>query len=286
MKPQYHVSGIELMSMCGVAFQHRYLDRKPEPRSVAMVVGSAVDRAVSADEMAKVETGSLLAEEAVRDLAHDALVDEWKNGTEVKVDGATSFKNELPVAVSEEDADDGWTPGMGDAIDASVDLAAFHHRVVAPTLCPTHVQRKWVLDVEGLDIQVAGAIDIQQGLVSINDTKTSAKSPQKDLADKSLQLSMYALAVYRMDGAFPRFVQLNKIVRTPKRKDLKYVPLQSTRGPENMPHLLARIEAAANTVQSGVFTPADLNHWKCSERYCGFWNVCRYSRRPVSVAVK
>jgi len=285
-KPQYHVSGIDLMSMCGVAFDKKYLQRLPEPRSVAMVVGSAVDRAVSANMDKMVEAGSLLPAEQVRDVARDALVKEWSDGTAIQVDGdAVAYTNGEPVVATEEDQEEGWTAAMGDAIDASVDLATYHHREVAPIIRPTHVQEKWVLDVPELDIQVAGAIDIREALQSVRDTKTSAKSPVKTKADVSLQLSMYAAAVRLREGQFPKLVQLDVMVRTPRRKDLKYVPLSSTRGEADMPHLLARIEAAAATVNSGVFTPAPIDSWKCSKKYCGFWGGCRYARRPVSVAI-
>jgi hypothetical protein len=286
MKRQLHQSGLAQLSKCGIAFSNKYLLRMSEPRSVAMVTGSAVDRAVTADQQSKISTGSLLPVDAVRDIARDALVDEWRNGSEVRLNQTEAWKNQHDVMVTAEDADEGWAPGQGDAIDAAVALAEFHHKEIGPGIEPTHVQRLWTLDIAGIDnMQLAGAIDVQEGLTRLRDTKTSGKSPSKDLAEKSLQLTMYALAVKAHDGAYPQEVQLDYVVRTPKRKDMKLVTLTSTRNESDMPHLIARIENAAQVMDSGMFVPAPLDSWVCTPKFCGFWNTCPYAARRVSVAV-
>jgi hypothetical protein len=281
-KPQFHVSGIELLSTCGIAFEKRYLERIAEPRSVQMVRGSAVDRAVSLNLESKRDNGVLLSVADVRDIARDALVDEWKNGSDIHIDGNSAFKNGEDVVTDEEEDS---AVVMDEVIDTVVDMAAHHASEVAPTISPTHVQEKWVLDIPELDVQLAGAIDVREALVRIRDTKTKTTSPVKTLADDSLQLGVYALRSKAEFGQFPREVQLDVLVRTPKRHDLKHVPLVSRRGPEDMPYVIARIEAAVTAVNRGNFLPASLNHWKCSKRYCGYWATCRYARRPVTVQI-
>jgi hypothetical protein len=269
VKTQLHVSGLNLLSRCGIAFEYRYLRRVPEIRSVSLAVGSAVDRAVTADLTEKKDSGKLLRADEVQDIARDALLEEWQRGD---------------IVVNEEDAEDGWSGSKGDAVDASVDMAGFHHKAAAPAIEPTAVQRKWVLDINGLDLQLAGTIDIQEGLQSLRDTKTSAKSPVRDLADKSLQLTTYSLAVRQIDGAIPEAVGLDYIVRTPKRKELKLVQLESKRTDADMSHLVRRIEQAARVIRSGMFSPAPPDAWWCSKKFCSYWAVCPFAARPVSVA--
>jgi RecB family exonuclease len=271
MKHQLHVSGLNLLSKCGVAFENRVLKGLPEPRSVSLAVGSAVDRAVTLDLTSKQQTGSLLPDADVKDIARDAAVGEWERGD---------------INLSEEDADEGWKGSKDEAIDAAVDMAAYHHVNAAPAIQPTHVQRAWVLDIAGMgDVQLAGTIDIQEGMKSIRDTKTSAKSPNKDTAEKSLQLTTYALAVRALDGRIPDTVNLDYVVRTPKRHDMKLVQLEARRTDDDLPHLIQRIQAAAATIQSGMFTPAPVDAWWCSRKFCGYWSICPYAARPASIGM-
>jgi RecB family exonuclease len=269
MKQQLHVSGLNLLSRCGIAYEFRYLRRLPELRSVSLAVGSAVDRSVTADLTKKKDSGKLLPADEVHDIARDALLEEWARGD---------------IVVDEADAEDGWSGSKGDAVDASVDMAGFHHKAAAPAIEPTAVQRRWVLDINGMDLQLAGTIDIQEGLKAIRDTKTAAKSPVRDLADKSLQLTTYSLAVRQLDGRIPEAVQLDYVVRTPKRKDLKLVQLQSKRTDADMGHLVRRIEQAARVIESGMFSPAPPDAWYCSHKYCSFFEICPYAARPVTIA--
>lgn len=266
---QLHVSGMNLLTRCGVAFANRYLLHMPEPRSVSLIVGSAVDRSVSRDLTEKKDTGSLLADSDVKDIARDSTVEEWNSGD---------------VQMSEEDKEDGWTAKQGDAVDAAVDLASLHHEKNAPSIEPTHIQRAWVLDTP-LGIQLAGTIDIQEGMRSIRDTKTSGKSPNKDTAALSLQLTTYAMAVNALDGGIPAKVGLDYLVRTPKRKELKLVQLESVRRPEDFQHLVNRVQIAAKIIESGIFTPAPIDSWVCSKRFCGYWETCPYAAHPVMVQV-
>lgn len=258
---------MEALARCGIAYERRYVNGEHTPPSARAIVGTAVDRAVRVNLQQKIDSGELLPVEAVKDAARDTLVTEWANG----------------VRLSEEDGEDGIN-GRDKALDMSVNLSGFHHGTVAPVIQPIHVARKWVLDVDGLNLQVAGEIDIQEPR-RIRDTKTSGKSPVKDLADKSLQLSTYALAVERIDGQLPESVVLDYVVQTPKRGDTKYVPLESVRRAEHVQPVLERIAHMARILETGIFTPAPIDSWWCSPKYCAFHETCRYAARSVTVAV-
>src|SRR5208283_5821389 len=112
-----HVSGLTQLTKCGIAFENRYLKHMDEPRSISLIVGSAVDRSVAHDLTEKKDTGLLLSESDVKDIARDATVDEWQSGD---------------VKISEEDKDDGWDASRDNAVDAAVSLAALHHTSNAP----------------------------------------------------------------------------------------------------------------------------------------------------------
>ena len=268
-KFQLHVSGLNMLSKCGVQFEKRYLRHLWTPASVSMAIGTAVDASVTADLDAKIQTGELLPDSDVKDIARDALSSEWEKG----------------IQVSEEDQEDAITPSKDGAIDASADLAGLHRTELAPRLQPTAVQWPWVLDIEDLPIQLAGTIDIREGMRSIRDTKTSAKSPVKTLADTSMQLTMYGLAVMAHEGMIPDTVALDYLVRTPKRKETKLVQLESSRTVADLPPLVERIHAAHRSIQSGIFTPAPVEAWWCSSKFCSYYRTCKYAAHPVAVAM-
>ena len=270
---QLHVSGLNLLARCGERFRRRYIDGEKTPPSVSMAAGTAVDAGVTYDLTTKILTGALAPDDAVLDCARDAAASEWERG----------------VVLNQEDAEDGLKGSKDELIDAAVSLAGLHHQKLAPVLQPTRVQRPWVLDITGLPgtaLQLAGTIDIQEGTRAIRDTKTSAKSPNGDTADISLQLTTYALAMERFEGTIPAMVGLDYLVRTPTRKQLKVVSLESTRTVGDFDHLLERVAHASLIIQSGIFTPAPLESWWCSAKHCPYHPTCRFARRPIVVAAK
>lgn len=273
MKTQLHVTGLESLAMCGIAYERRYVRGEKVPPSASSVRGTAVHRSVDRNLRNKLESAAPIPLEQARDEARDSVVREWENG----------------VRLTEEDREEGLDRDK--VVDTSVALAGLHHGKVAPMIQPAHVARKFVLDVDGLDIQLVGEIDIQtvaragRKVGRIRDTKTRAKSPNKSEVDESLQLSGYALAVKALDGELPESVGLDVLVRTPARGDLKFVPLDSIRGPEHLDPVLARLEHMAMIMKSGVFTPAPIGAWWCSRKFCPYHDTCRFAARPVSVPV-
>ena len=271
MKHQLHVSSMESLARCGIAYERRNIRGERIPPSARMVVGTAVDRSARASVGSRISDHPGVAPLALpldeaQTIARDALVHEWENG----------------VRLTEDDKDDEITT-KDKAIDTSVSLARLHYEQVAPKLRPSHVARKFVLDVPTLSIQLAGEIDIQEGFASIRDTKTSGKSPSKDLAHESLQLSGYALAVRQLDGRAPQKVVLDYLVQTPKRKETKLVQLESVRHDEHLEPVIQRLAVMDKIIGSGLFTPAPIGAWWCARKYCGFWETCPYAARPVSV---
>jgi hypothetical protein len=261
MKLQLHKSGLEQLSKCGVFFERRYLLGERFPSTISQAIGTATDASVNADLVAKCESGELLSVEAVQDVARDIFEQEWQTGL---------------IADGESEND-----GKGAAVDSTVSLAALHRIELAPKISPisaAHIQRQWVLDVDGLGIQLAGTIDIQEP-DSVRDTKTSAKTPGQAEADNSLQLTMYAMALHALGEPTDK-VALDYLVRLKKPRALT---LTSRRTLDDFDHLLERVAAAERVVSSGVFAPAPLDSWWCSAKWCPAHATCPYARRPVSM---
>jgi hypothetical protein len=232
-----------------------------------MAVGSGVDTAVNRNLEHKILDGKLLSLDEVKSIARDAATFELSQGDIVLVGDEVGAGMEKAKAA---------------AVDKAVRLAALHADKIAPKLIPTHVQRKWALEIPGIPFDIVGTIDVQEAALSIRDTKTSGKSPAAGIADMSDQLSIYALAVKTLDGAVPEFVALDYLIdnKTPVAKTFT-----STRTDDDFRTVLARIENAAEVIQKGAFTPARPTDWVCSKKWCGFFGSCRYAKQPKSMVI-
>jgi hypothetical protein len=265
-RPQLHATGLNMA--CGEAFRRRYIEGEIIPPGVAAIVGIATDRAVSRNLEHKRETHELLPVEEVADVARDSLSDAWDRGG---------------VRLEPEEVETGIPAVKGQAADKTVRLSVLHATATAPSIEPTHIQRQWAIEIPGYPFDLVGTLDIQEGGAAVRDTKTTAKTPPADTAEKSLQLSAYSLAVKVLDGNPPEKVKLDYLVDN---KTPKAVTLEATRTDEDYRALLARIETVSLAIERGVFVPVSPDHWACSERFCGYARTCRYFiRRPHAVAV-
>jgi PD-(D/E)XK nuclease superfamily len=263
-RPQLHATALSFQ--CGEAFRRRYLEGDIIPPGVAALVGHATDRAVTENLRHKMRTRELLPVEAVADHARDDFEHGWHGG----------------VRLEEHEVQAGLKRVKGANTDKAVRLAVLHAKLKAPEIEPTHLQRKWSLELPGYPMTFVGTLDIQEGGYAIRDTKTSGKSPQRDVADTSLQLTAYHLAVKVLDGTAPEHVILDYLLdlKTPKA-----VSIEATREAEDYRPLLARIEVVSKALESGLFLPVSPDHWMCCARWCGYFSSCRYAMRPKSVQV-
>lgn len=279
-KPQLHYSALDTYSKCGEQYRRRYIEGEKIPPGIALIVGTAVDKSVSKDLVSKRDTKVLLTLDEVKSEAFDAFGKSWDQG----------------IRVTKEDLD-GRDLGAfkGENIDKAIRLSELHHRELAPSIEPLHVQREWAIDI-GEDFDIVGTIDVQteektnvvtfkgpQLRVGIIDTKTAGKSPPADQAEKSLQLTAYSFAVKVLDNRMPDYVGLNFLVdnKTPVVKQLRSVRTELDFEP-----FLARVHAATEGTRKGVFIPARPDDWWCNQRWCGYFDTCGYVRRPVSEVVQ
>lgn len=267
-KFQLHVSGLEMLSKCGIQFERRYLNGEKIPPGVSLIQGIAVHRAVALDLKAKIEVGSLLPDAALQETIRDSVSAEWDKG----------------ITLDDEERKEGEAIVHGRAIDTAVSLGAKHHAELAPKLqpIPGGIERPWVLDVQGENFQLAGTIDIQETNM-IRDTKTSKKSPAASVVDESLQLTGYSLAVKVLDGEAPEKVGLDYLVSL--KRGPKIVNVESTRTDEDRQMFLERVSQAKRVIDSGLFMPASTGSWFCAKKWCGYWETCRFAARPKAIVI-
>ena len=266
MRAQHHVSALNAWASCGEWYRRRYIEGERSLVGSAAHVGTAVDRTVRADLQAKIEEECLLEDEYIPDLARDNFAVAWDGG----------------VILAGEEAEIGAARAKGRNTDKAIRLAKLHHSKLAPSLQPVAVADRFVLDLKGYDFQLAGEIDVREA-DTIRDTKARAKSPSKNEAANSLQLTMYGLAAFVRDGALPKTGAIDVLVdnATPV---VRTVTREYHR--QDFDPLMERIAAMDRSIKAGVFAPADPStQWKCAAAYCSYWPTCRFALRPVSVPV-
>lgn len=266
-KPQLHVSQMDTLSKCGIQFQRRYghlfdVWHQPEiiPPSIALVQGTTVHKVVEKNLSHKMQTGQLLPDQAIRDLAAMA----WEAETE------------QPLWLSPDEEQLGLK-AIGAAKDQAIGLSVLHHVAAAPIIDPIAVEEKFVIVLDGFPFDLAGTVDIRERDTTIADTKTKGQTPSANAA-QSIQLGMYTISEQVNHGRTPKALRLDVLV---KNKTPKYVRIEGQVTEQLLAATNSRIERAAELIESvragkQAFTPADPEHWCCTARFCGYARTCPF----------
>jgi RecB family exonuclease len=256
-KPRVHKSMLKMFAKCPVQYQYRYCEGIIAPPGIALLIGTGTHIAVAKDLTSKRDTGKLLPDEAVADAARDGINHAWDK------DGAALNESEQLL---------GEKRARGEAVDMAVRLAGVHHKDLAPKITPTQIERPFVVELKGFPVDLGGTIDLQEP-GGVRDLKTSAKATSQVDADSSLDLTTYGLAAKALDGVAPTSLSLDVLVKT---KTPYALTLPTVRGDAQYRSFLLRVEAMADAVAKGAFSPCDPSCWWCSRRFCGYFDRCPY----------
>jgi hypothetical protein len=319
---QIHVSGINMANDCGQRFLFRYILGVKSPPSAFLLVGKSTDESVTQDLDHKIETGDLLPREDVLAISAAKFEAEQENepielDQEEKKDGKSLDQvlgeaKDKAVCLSGLHHDEAapHIQAVRTRRKFSVDMDAFlrlkaKELHAAGELAPDKYASKLLhgqaqsLNAAARDgVDFVGEQDIQEkigDLLVIRDTKTSAKSPTPSFldgndkagtADDSEQLTAYAVASHVVDGKLPDRMVLDFLVRTNAAKPtVKYVPTATTRSMDDVQVFLNRFTNLIHAMKTGVFVPANQSWWGCSARWCGFFDICPYSKKPKLVQI-
>lgn len=269
VKPQLHQTHLSMLSRCGIQFQRRYgalfgiwPECEVQPPGIALVTGIAVHKAVEGNLRNKIDNGTLLPVDHVRELAAKAFQDEWNGGVMLTPDETVNVKTTFATNK-----------------DQTVALAAIHAAVIAPGIRPVAVEEPFVIEMEGYPIDLAGQIDVREA-EDIRDTKTAKAKPSANAA-RTIQTATYALGYQVQHGQLPSFIHIDSLVKTkiPQAITISAVPDDSW-----MPPVLNRIERFIEIIEAvkegkQTLTPANPDGpmgWMCSRRWCGYADTCPF----------
>jgi len=251
------------LQQCGEKFRRMIIEREYTASTVGATRGKAVDSVVNKTMTAKKETGRNPRVDEAKDLAADAFETAWQEG----------------VKLNEEEQAEGPGKVRAQAKDTAVALSGLHAGVVAPVITPIAVQHEIIIKPRGVDFEIKGRIDLidawPEGEV-IRDTKTSEKAPPKDAADKSQQLTMFAMIRSAETKQLPKALILDQLWRTPKDHELNAKELRTSRSVQDIEALAERLNTGVEAVKRGVFMPTNPENWWCSKAWCPFWDSCIY----------
>lgn len=251
MKLEITQSMVHLYEKCGRAFQFRYMEGlKIAPQS-ALTVGRSVDEGITHNLLQKIHSEKDVSTEEVVDVV------------------VTTFNREA----SETDWQ-GEDPGVQK--DIAVKLVSVHHKELAPAIAPKAVQVK--LQAELSDYILGGTLDLIEKDSTIVDSKTSKDKYDDDSVGKSLQPAVYTYLYEKNYGTTSKGFRYDVMVK-PKELKTKSVPPSTQKvfgevSEKQKAVALMRADALHKAIKSGAFHYAPDGAWNCSQKWCGYWNIC------------
>lgn len=253
-------SQVGMALKCGEQFRQRYVEGVRLPPRAAMLTGSGVHKGAEARNRQRMDDDTEMPRDDVIDLSVSAFDER------VEEEGLAEEPGRSKADVE------------GEGRDNTRDLAGGFADLVAPQIMsPVAVEQRFEIEVESLGINLVNILDVVQideGLVVLEDLKCGNKKHGQDAVDASLQLTWGAMSWRHANGQFPDHVGLRSL------RKLKRGPAQDlvtgTRNDDDVAKLLRVIGKVCRTISAGVFMPASPDAWWCSPDWCGYWGRCRY----------
>lgn len=257
-RPYVSYSQLALFERCGEAYRRRYIERERIPPGVAAIRGRAVHGAAELNHRQKIASGADLPLGDLADAAATAF------------DKARAAEG---VLLTPEEQSIGADSVLGRAKDRAVKLTGLYAQRVAPSIQPALVEERVRIMLPDAPVDLLGVLDVATADRRVKDLKTSSRTKTQAEADQSLQLSLYALAYRAHTGSDAAGLDMEVLVDT---TTPKHQQLSTARGRRDYLVLVARLNAFLRARDAGIFPPAPIGDWSCSDRWCGFARTCPY----------
>ena len=246
-------SSISSYLTCGKAWKYKYLDKIPTKPSTTLILGSTVHDTM--EEMIAKRSVGMEPPNPV-EFATDTLTKRLELDRDKLVpEDIETLQNDVLRLVS----DAGILYGMSQ-IRAKVDDDG------------PQIERKVTLQVPEVDVPIIGFIDIVLEEGTPADFKTSARSWTQDRAEKEMQPVFYLAAMGQC--GMPVNWHFKHIVMV-KTKIPKFQILEHTHEPKELFKLFQQVQEVWKGMNSGVFNPAAPGSWKCSPKFCDYYDICQ-----------
>ena len=238
------VSQIRTYLKCPRQYEYRYIHGLRSPVTSSLLIGRSFHKAIETANRVKLEDGEIMAVEDVKDTFSDA----WESEK---------------AQVEWEDGED-----QGQLKDSGLAMTSHYYQEVGQKLRPKLIEQGTTVDIDGVPVKVV--IDLVERDGKIRDFKTAKRAPAKDEADKSIQLSTYAMAYREMTGERESGAQLDYTVNL--KTGPKITHLETMIDDNRIERTKALIKGVAQAISSGMFYPVE-EGFACS--FCVFKDICK-----------
>lgn len=249
---------MNMLLKCGIQYQFRYVDKKIIPPSGSTVRGSVGHK--TAEENFKQK---ILSQE---DMPIEQVVDIYASRWEVEKHSISFTDKELA----------GSSPKnvIGIFKDSGIELIKKFHEDHSPAVHPAAVEKSFRVEHAGGYPALVGQIDVVDIDDGINEFKFVGKSPIDREIDTDVQITAYDYCFRNEYGRPPS--KLIKRYAVANKKPLTKIQEAPARDDETLKRFLFRLERAMLIIKSGIFQPAAIGSWVCSEKWCGYYRLCKY----------
>lgn len=255
-KPEFspdHLSTaqIGLLFGCPEAFRLRYIEKVKVAMSASMLQGRAYDVGITHNLSQKIESKEDLPVGDVLDMVDTAWTLDIKN---------TAF------------AKDEDRHGMKDKV---IETTRVFQEAESPAVRPLSVQEPWEVSFDNVGYTLALVFDVlTRGRILEN--KFSGKRWAQHQADNSLQMTAQTLGFYQKRKRWPRRMEFKVGVA---KASPEVQTLSTRRTKRDISWFLDTVGRARAMIKSGIFPPWAHQSWRCTSKYCRYWNVCRGKSR-------
>lgn len=240
-------SSISSYLLCGHAWRLRYIDKISAPVSTALVFGSAVHGAIEG----YLRNGGSLQE-------HWAAA--WS--TQLERGQQVDWGVETPESLAEE----------GARILAAKKVQDGLAEIAANFAASGSIERRVEMRVPGVEAPIIGYIDIITRDGVPGDFKTAARMWSDSRAEDDLQSLFYLAALNQAGEAVPDWTFRHYVISKTQYPTMKTFEVRHS--PGEIVWLFQLVQAAWQGIKADVY-PMNPSTWKCSPKYCEYWDRCR-----------
>ena len=245
-------SSVATFLRCPRQWAFSYIEGLRRPPGVALIKGSALDKAATFNLDQKRVTKRDLAVYDVLEVAEDAFrkdVDRNGGQSEVQWDG-TNFAR---------------------ALDSAINLTSTHMKHHAPLIQPREVQLELHRELpDGRDF--VGFVDFVEEDGTLGDVKSGSRRMAAGDADTDPQPSAYGyLAGEPVAFKFYRSIDTGS--------KLTHEIVETGRDQRAIDWYEQKVLDVSAAINTGVFPPND-SGWACSRRFCWYYEMCMSGRKP------
>lgn len=241
-------SSISSYLLCGEAWRRRYVVNEKTPTSDALVLGSAFHGAVEAYIKGASDLTVAYERAWTQQLEREQVI-AWEDGTlGPTYDAGLRMVTAKSVRTLLDEVRANFDPERG------------------------QIERRVELRVPNVPVPIVGYIDIITKDGIPGDFKTAARMWAEGKAGDELQPLFYLAALNQEGIQIPNWAFRHYVVSKTKYPEAKVFEVQ--RRPVEVFGLFEIIQRVWAGIERGVYL-MQTDGWKCSEKYCEYWNGCR-----------